>query len=306
MQDDSALPQMIELTQSIKRHTSGDGLFRTVIEPLHLIRFSRPTEEIHVLHEPALCIVAQGQKKVMLADEVYYYNSAQHLVVSVDLPLIGQVTQATAECPYLCIRLDLDPKEIGDLMLVTDRATPKAADPGRGLFLSPTNASLLEAVLRLLRLLDTPQDISVLAPLTIREILYRLLQDEQGTMLRQIAMSDSQARHIARVIDMIKQDYKKTLRIEALARAAHMSLSSLHTHFKAVTAMTPLQYQKQLRLQEARRLLFADQADAATAGHLVGYESPSQFSREYNRLFGLPPGRDIARLRGMRDLNMGV
>ncbi|WP_041743264.1 AraC family transcriptional regulator [Collimonas fungivorans] len=289
--------KQLELARLIEQYTVIDGTHQTAIAPLNLVRLSQPSAPAHGLHKPALCIIAQGQKQAMLADEVYIYNSAQYLVVSVDLPVMGHVTQATPELPYLCLRLDLEPKEIGDMIMTGEVRAKKPDLPARGMFVSKANSSLLDAVLRLVQLLATPQDIPMLAPLAMREILYRLLQDEQGGMLQQIAMSDSQAQHVVKAIELIKRDYRLPLRIENLAREANMSSSSLHHHFKAVTAMTPLQYQKQLRLQEARRLLFAQIGDAATAGHLVGYESPSQFSREYNRMFGSPPARDVARLR---------
>ncbi|WP_211465399.1 AraC family transcriptional regulator [Collimonas silvisoli] len=289
--------QQIELARLIAQYAATDGIHQTAIAPLYLARLSQPSAPTHALHKPALCIIAQGQKQAMLADEVYIYNPAQYLVVSVDLPVTGHVTQATPEQPYLSLRLDLDPKEIGDLIMAGEGHAKKSDLPARGMSVSKANSNLLDAVLRLMQLLATPRDIAVLAPLAIREILYRLLQDEQGGMLQQIAMSDSQAQHVVKAIELIKRDYRLPLRIENLAREANMSSSSLHHHFKAVTAMTPLQYQKQLRLQEARRLLFTQVGDAATAGHLVGYESPSQFSREYNRMFGSPPARDVARLR---------
>ncbi|PFH12537.1 AraC-like DNA-binding protein [Collimonas sp. PA-H2] len=289
--------QQIELARLIAQYAATDGVHQTAIAPLNVVRMSQPSVPVHALHKPALCIIAQGQKRAILADEVYVYNSASYLVVSVDLPVTGQVTQASPELPYLCLRLDLDPKEIGDLMMATELRAKKGDAPARGMFVSKATTSLLDAVLRLMQLLAAPQDIPVLAPLAMREILYRLLQEEQGSMLQQIAMSDSQAQHVVKAIELIKRDYRLPLRIESLAREANMSSSSLHQHFKAVTAMTPLQFQKQLRLQEARRLLFTEVGDAATAGHLVGYESPSQFSREYNRMFGAPPARDAARLR---------
>ncbi|WP_211474251.1 AraC family transcriptional regulator [Collimonas humicola] len=289
--------QQIELARLIAQYAATDGVHQTAIAPLNVVRMSQPSVPVHALHKPALCIIAQGQKRAILADEVYVYNSASYLVVSVDLPVTGQVTQASPELPYLCLRLDLDPKEIGDLMMATEMRAKKGDAPARGMSVSKATTSLLDAVLRLMQLLAAPQDIPVLAPLVMREILYRLLQEEQGSMLQQIAMSDSQAQHVVKAIELIKRDYRLPLRIESLAREANMSSSSLHQHFKAVTAMTPLQFQKQLRLQEARRLLFTDVGDAATAGHLVGYESPSQFSREYNRMFGAPPARDAARLR---------
>jgi transcriptional regulator GlxA family with amidase domain len=197
----------------------------------------------------------------------------------------------------LCLRLDFDPKQIFDIIKEINQTTSKKGDSQRGLFVSKMNSSLLDAVLRLVRLLDTPGDIPVLAPLVIREILYRILQDEQGDSVKQIAMIGSHTHRIAKVIQLIKQDFAKPLRIEELALTANMSSSSLHHHFKQVTRLSPLQYQKQLRLQEARRLMLSEVADAANAGFQVGYESPSQFSREYSRMFGLPPISDIKRFR---------
>ncbi|MQQ99840.1 AraC family transcriptional regulator [Glaciimonas soli] len=294
------ISQQAELKQLIAQYAKTAGVYETPISSLFLARIDQPSAPVHTVHKPAFCIIVQGLKRTMLADEVFYYSAGQYMVVSLDLPVVGQVVEATPEVPYLGLRIDLDPQQIGEL-LMTLKSQPsppsKNTTAGCGMFVSNLHASLLDAVLRLVRLLTSPEDISVLAPMAMREIIYRLLQDDQAEILRQIVMSDSQAKHISKAIDLIKRDYNKTLRIEDMARIANMSVSSLHHHFKAVTAMSPLQYQKQLRLQEARRLLFTEMADAATAGHLVGYQSPSQFSREYNRLFGSPPARDVARLR---------
>jgi AraC-like DNA-binding protein len=295
--------QLQELARCIERFTKHEGFTDTAIDAIQLIRADHPTTGTHTVYEPAVCIIAQGQKQAVLGNEIYRYNPAHYLVAAVDVPVMGQVLEATPEKPYLCFRLALDPQQISELLLASGnpaisatRFSPKAP-PKRGLFVSEANAPLLDAVLRLMRLLETPLDIPVLAPLLMREIIYRLLQGEQGETLAQIALADSHAQQIGKVINTLKRDYHKNLRIDDLAREACMSSSSLHAHFKTITNMTPLQYQKQLRLQEARRLLFAEQLDAATASHRVGYESPSQFNREYHRLFGLPPVRDIARLR---------
>ena len=288
-----------ELAARMERLTARDEIHATSLAGLSLIRISRPTEPIHVLHKPALCVIAQGSKQVMLADEVYRYDPARYLVISVDLPIVGQVIEASPKRPYLCFRLDLDPGEIGALLIEAGLPAPRGEDPDRGLFLSRTSLPLIDAVLRLVRLLETPQDIPILAPLVVREILYRLLRSEQGGRLQRVAVADSQAQRVAKAIGWLKRNYAQTLRIEALARDVHMSPSALHHRFKAVTAMSPLQYQKQLRLQEARRLMLGELTDAATAAYRVGYESPSQFSREYSRLFGAPPSRDVARLRGL-------
>jgi AraC-like DNA-binding protein len=236
----------------------------------------------------------------MLADEVYYYGPEQCLVISVDLPVVGQVIEATPEAPYLCMRLDLDPGKLGALMLEIAEGVTRNQRAERlrlGLSISPVDPPLLDAVVRLARLLEAPNDIPILAPLIEREILYRLLSGEYGDRLRQIATADSRLVSVNRAISWLKQNYAAPFRIETIAREARLSPSALHHSFKSVTAMSPLQYQKQLRLQEARRLMLGQAMDAATAGHQVGYESPSQFSREYSRLFGAPPSRDIARLK---------
>ncbi|MCY1035253.1 AraC family transcriptional regulator [Corallococcus sp. BB11-1] len=290
-------PHLSALSTLLKRHAPTDGIHATAIPRLVLIRASRPTTPLHVLHEPALCIVAQGRKQVLLGDESYVYGPDQCLVASVDLPVTGQVIEASPAMPYLCFRLDLEPGQLGALMMEAQLEAPASRGMGRGLALGPVDPALLDATARLVRLLDTPRDIPVLAPLVIREILYRLLSAENSARLRQIAMADSRQESVTRAIHWLKAHYAAPLRIERLARAVHMSPSALHHHFKSVTAMSPLQYQKQLRLQEARRLMLAQAMDAAMAGHSVGYESPSQFSREYSRMFGAPPSRDIARLR---------
>ncbi len=289
--------QQSELAALIAQNLGTDGVHATAIDRLFLIRSSQPTAPLHALHEPALCIVAQGKKQVMLADEIYVYGPDQCLVVSIDLPVAGQVIEATPTVPYLCFRLDLDPGELGAVMMEAKLDTPNHQPPGRALSLTPVSVQLLDAAIRLVRLLETPQDIKIVAPLVVREILYRLLSGDRSVRLRQIAQAHRQLHAINRAIDWLKCNYSKPFRIDALAIEARMSPSALHHHFKSVTAMSPLQYQKQLRLQEARRLMLGQGMDAATASYHVGYESPSQFSREYRRLFGAPPSRDIARLK---------
>jgi AraC-like DNA-binding protein len=262
-----------------------------------LFRSSAPSEPTHAVYEPALCLVAQGRKQVLLADELYTYDPVHYLLVSVDLPIVGQVVEATPQTPYLGLRLDLDPVQIGALIAEADLPPPSSRLSGRALAVSRLDAALLDAMARLLRLLETPEHLRMLAPPIVREILYRLLVGEQGARLRHIALGNSQTQRIGRAIDLLRRNFAEPLRIDDLASAANMSASGLHHHFKAVTAMSPLQYQKHLRLQEARRLMLGEDLDAATAGFRVGYESPSQFSREYRRLFGAPPLRDITRLR---------
>src|SRR5499426_2828064 len=289
-----------ELASLIGRNIDADGVRATAIPRLFLMRASQLTEPLPTVYEPALCIVAQGRKQVVLAEEVYFYGPGQCLVVSVDLPAVGQVIEATPAEPYLCLRLNLDPGQLSALMMEVGQGVTRNQRAERltlGLSVNPIDPALLDGVIRLARLLETPKDIPILAPLIEREILYRLLSGEYGDRLRQIAMSDHRLAAINRAISWLKQNYAAPFRIETVAREARMSPSALHHSFKSVTAMSPLQYQKQLRLQEARRLMLGQAMDAATAGHYVGYESLSQFSREYSRLFGAPPSRDITRLK---------
>ena len=290
-----------ELARLIERSAPGDGVHETPVPRLAAIRVSRPSEPIHALQQPAFCIVARGRKQVMLGSETVEYGAGQHLVFSVDLPVIGQIVEA----PYLCLRLDLDVAQLGGLMLESAPQRAPSGTPPRGLMLSAVTEELLDAAARLARLADSPGDIATLAPLAEREILYRLLQGDHAGMLREIARADSRSAQIGRAIAWIKQHFRAPFAIETVAALAGMSPSAFHEHFKAVTAMSPLQYQKQLRLQEARRLILAQAMDAASAGHRVGYDSPSQFSREYRRLFGAPPLRDAARLRASPELLAG-
>ncbi len=315
--------QCNELAALITRHTDGkgDGFHQTTIEQLEFQRESSVLTTLHGVYEPILAILIQGKKKVLLGEETYCYGASQYLVVSVDLPLSAFIVEATPEVdlplsafiveatpeqPYLGFKLNLDPRQLCDIITSQPSALAKPLrmkiesqkkNSTRGLFVSTADAPLLDCAIRLVRLLDTPQDIPILAPLIIREIYYRLLIGEQGEAVRQIATSGSNMQRIAEVIKLIKADFVQRMRVEELAEQARMSPSSFHHHFKAVTSMSPLQYQKQLRLLEARRLMLAENSDAANAAYRVGYESQSQFSREYSRLFGAPPIRDIERLR---------
>jgi len=286
-----------DLTARLARLAPVDGAHPTVFPSLTLVRGSVPTVCTPTVCQPCLGFVVQGRKRALLNEEVFYYDALNYLVVSVTLPMMGQVLEATMERPFLSLRMDLDLEEIARLLLeLGDRgAAPVAAD--RGLFVARMDESLLDAVLRMVKLLDTPEDIAVLAPAVRREIYYRVLRGELGQRLVDLAECDGGNHRIVRAIEWLKQHFTAPLRIEDLAEAVHMSPSALHHRFKAVTAMSPLQYQKHLRLHEARRLMFAGGIECATAGHRVGYESPSQFSREYRRLFGAPPRIEIARLR---------
>ncbi len=291
-------PPLPEMTALIEKHTGSDGTHATAIASLSLNRRSVPRQAIHGVQKPSLCLIAQGSKQVMLGDTLYTYDTSRFLLLTVDLPVVGQVRDATPDAPYLSLCLDIDPAQIGTLLTEADLPPlPRPAAPQRGITVGCVDALLGDAVLRLLRLLERPQHIGVLAPLIIHEILFLLLTGEQGAPLRRVAFSESGTHGIADALRRLKRDFAEPLRIDALAQEAHMSASVFHQHFKALTAMTPLQYQKSLRLQEARRLMLAQDLDAATASFQVGYESPSQFSREYRRLFGDAPQRDMARLR---------
>jgi AraC-like DNA-binding protein len=289
-----------QLAHLLARHTAADGIAATALARVHLIRSSKPTEPIHVLHQPAVCWVAQGRKQAMLGAEVYEYEPLQFLIIRAELPITGQIVEASPERPYLCLRLDLDPATIAAVIQDAEPAAAVADSVARAVGVSSASPALIDAVARLAGLLDGSEtDRRMLAPLAEREIIYRLLQSDQGERLRQIAFADSKLSRINRAIAWIKANYQRALRVEEMAALANMSPSSFHEHFRTVTSMSPLQYLKQIRLQEARALMLAQALDAATAGFNVGYESPSQFSREYARRFGLPPKRDIDRMRGV-------
>jgi AraC-like DNA-binding protein len=286
-----------ELSARVARLAPFDGTHQTALPSLALARGSIPTVCMPTIYQPCLAIVVQGRKRAVLNDEVFHYDALNYLVVSVTLHGMGQVLEATPEHPYLSLRLNLDLEEIARLVLELGDLGPSPAAADRGLFVGRLDEPLLDAVLRMVKLLDTPEDIGVLAPVVQREIYYRILRGDLGSRLVDLAQSEGGSHRIVRAIEWLKQNYAVPLRIEELAGAVHMSSSALHHRFKAVTAMSPLQYQKHLRLHEARRLMFADGIESATAGHRVGYESASQFSREYRRLFGAPPRSEIARLR---------
>lgn len=285
------------LVDLISRHTPGDGIHPTAIPGVSLARSATPTIPMPVVYEPTLCLIAQGRKQVMAGTTTYMYDAANYLVASVDIPVMGSVIEASEAAPYLCLILDLDMATLSDLALRYPAADEKNALPAAGIELNPTTAELLDAAARLASLLDSPDDIDALAPLVMGEILYRLLTRSGNGMVRQMARADSRLSQIAKAIAWLRSHYRETCRIDDIADIAGMSRSTFHAHFKAVTAMSPLEFRSQLRLQEARRLMVAQALDAAAAGYRVGYESPSQFSRDYVRMFGLPPGKDAGRLR---------
>jgi AraC-like DNA-binding protein len=276
----------------IIRHSVLDAMPTQVLPGLTLMAASMPTPPIGEVTEPTFALVAQGRKRVGLADRSFDYGPGQYLIVSVDLPLTAHVIDA----PYLGLGLKLRPEAIAALLLEAGTAANNRFDPP-GLAVSDLTDDLLDPVVRLLRLVDQPADAPILAASIEREILWRLLNGRQGAMIRQIGLADSHLAQIGRAIRWIRIHYADPLRIDELARISGMSLTSFHRHFRAVTAMTPLQYQKQIRLQTARSRLISTSEDVGGIGHAVGYDSPSQFSREYRRLFGQPPGRDSRHLR---------
>lgn len=291
--EDRAQPALAAL---ITRHARGEGLVQTAVPELTLARFTRPQGCNAVLYDPRLYIVAQGRKATLLGGERYHYDPLHYLVISTPLPAYGEIVEASPEHPYLALKLTLDPARLHALVAETGiPAPPREVD--RALYAARATTQLLDPVLRLVRLLDRPADLPVLAPMLVREIHYRLLTGEFGHRLAALAHAGTRLQRISRAVDILRRDYAEPLRIEALAASLHMSSSSLHHQFKALTAMSPLQFQKQIRLHEARRLMLVNGLEAGTAAHRVGYESASQFSREYKRLFGAPPRRDTERNR---------
>jgi len=267
------------------------------IPGLALRRAEAPSAPVSSTLAPSLCVIAQGAKRVVLGDEVYVYDAHHFLLTAVDLPVMAQVLEASLEQPYLGLILQLDLRVVAQLLVDSHLPPPRALPNRRGIAVSAVSLPLLNAFGRLLDLLDAPDDIPILAPLIQREIFYRLLVGEQGPRLRQMATAGSQSHQIVRAIDWLKTNFSQPLRVDDLAEFVQMSTSAFHHHFRALTSMSPLQFQKWLRLHEARRLMLAEHLDAASAAFQVGYESPSQFSREYSRLFGAPPLRDITGLR---------
>ena len=284
------------LCKGIARWTDRADVFETAVPGLLLFRWDEPTEPTNSMYEASICVIAQGAKRALLGDDVYVYDAHHYLVTSVDLPTLSQIIDASRERPCRGFVLKLDRREISQLMVDSNLPPPRARQSDRGMATGEVTPPLLAAFQRLIDLLDEPTDIPILAPIIEREIFYRLLVGDQGFRLRQMASAGSQSQQIARAIDWLKGNFTQPLRIDDLANRVNMSASTLHHHFRAVTTMSPLQYQKWLRLNEARRLMLTERLDATTAAFNVGYESPSQFSREYSRLFGAPPSRDIKSL----------
>lgn len=293
------MDRMAQLAEIITRHAPEAGMYGTALKCLSLFRADQPTLPIPSVYEASLCLIAQGAKRVSIGDRSLVYDASRYLIVSVDLPLTGHIVQARPEEPYLCCKIDLDLSALADLMLVEEGPANAGAQPVLEVY--PSDPDLVDAASRLVKLLDQPAAIPTLAPLIEREILYRLFSGPHGATLRSIAVKGSRLNQVSRAIAQIRDRYREQIRIRDIAAAAGMSESSLHEHFKAVTRVTPLEFQKQLRLQEARRLMLMEGVGAGTAAFTVGYDSPSQFSREYRRMFGAPPRQDVCRLQAGRD-----
>jgi AraC-like DNA-binding protein len=282
----------------ISAYAPHDGSFDLCIPGLHASRFSRVNSEcVHALSVPSLCIVAQGAKTVIVGDELFEYDASRMIVFSVALPVAAQITQASRSEPYLALRLDLDPGKIAELVLkVYPRGLPPVAER-RAVYVTPADANIVNGATRLMECLAQPGDAELLAPLVMDEILIRLLRSPIGIRVAQMGFAESSLHRVAKAIAWLRDNFSQPMKVDELAGLVNMSASSFHEHFKSVTSMSPLQYQKVLRLQEARRLMLSTMMDAGTASQRVGYLSPSQFSREYSRFFGGAPTRDIARLR---------
>ena len=286
-----------DLAKLMERYSEQDGTYATAIPSLFMTRLSNATEPKYGIYNTSLCVVAQGVKEVLLEQDRFRYSPADYLVASVDLPVIAQVIEASPEVPYLALKLEITPNDILEVLRETQIKADKKESTKRGMFVSKMKQPLLNAITRLVHLLDTPEDIPILAPLIKKEIIYTVLQGEPGGRLKQTAIEGSSTHQINTVIKHIMQNYEKSFKIEELAKIANMSVSSLYRHFTEVTTMSPIQFQKQLRLQKARGLLLSESANAADVAFRVGYESPSQFSREYSRMFGRPPKEDIKHLK---------
>jgi len=294
-----------ELTARMMRAMPEDG----VAEPLKGMRLSRasvPTDAVYGVAVPSLCVIAQGSKEVNLGGNRYRYDPYSYLLATVELPVISRVTGASPERPYLGFRVNIDPGLVASVMLEMSQLAARAQEEAKAITVSPLDSNLLDAVVRLVRLIESPSEARILKPLVTREIVYRLLLGEQGDRIRHMTVPGGQTHRISQAVEKICREYSQPLHVEDLARQIGMSVSGFHHHFKAVTAMSPLQFQKQLRLTEARRLMLGEHLDAATAGYRVGYDDASHFSREYKRLFGDPPLRDVGRLREFAEVSADV
>lgn len=293
---ESSQDEPVGLADRIARWTAGRNSLETPIAGLTLHRWETPTEPTSYTLPPSVCLIGQGRKRLVLGEEAYVYDEHRFLITSVDLPVVAQIIDASSDAPYLGLTLQLDLRLITQLILNSNMVPVRPPGAHRGIAVSEVSAPLLDAFNRLIDLMASPEDVPTLAPLIKQEISYRLLAGDQGPRLRMIATTGHHGYQVSRAIDWLKDNFKKPVKMEELAGRAGLSLSAFHSHFRAMTAMSPLQFQKRMRLNEARRLMLTEHLDASSAAFEVGYESPSQFSREYSRQFGAPPVRDIRRL----------
>jgi AraC-like DNA-binding protein len=294
--DQRAKANREELASRMARLCTNEGR-NAAVDGLQLFRHSNVTQPTHGLYSPSICVIAQGAKEVLLGEERFRYDPAHFILASLDVPVVTQVVEASPSRPYLGLKLDLDPSLISSVSVEAGVAPGRSESSVRSIAVSKLNGDLLDAFVRLIRLLDSPSDYRVVSPLVMREIVYRLLKSEQGPRLWQMTSFGGSTHRITRAVEILRARFNEPLSIEDLAAELGMSVSSFHQHFKTVTSMSPLQFQKHLRLQEARRLLLTEEVDASSAAVLVGYDDASQFSREYKRLFGDPPMRDVSRFK---------
>lgn len=296
--DDRSRADVTALARLISAHAPYDGSFALRVPGVHAIKVSRPsTQATHSIQRPSVCIVAQGAKSVMVGDHDYIYGAAQVAVYSVDIPVAAQVTRASYAEPYLTLKIDLDPQQITGLAAkVFPHGLPQSRE-ARALYVGDADAQLIDAATRLIELMEKPADAALLAPLVIEEILIRLLRGSMGGRIAQLGQADSSLHRVAQAVSWLRTNFDQPVDVEQLAGLVNMSVSTFHRQFRAVTSMSPLQFQKTLRLQEARRLMLMQMLDASSASRRVGYMSASQFTREYGRFFGAAPTKDIHRLR---------
>jgi len=303
------VPKCRELADLVSARMTEEGVYETDIPGLDLFRVDAPTPCMSTVYEPSLCVIAQGRKTVQLGDREIVYGALTYVVSSVDLPVNGRVIDASPDHPNLAVKNNINPAEVAELVLQMGDAAPSAEQTecpysGCGLCVAQVDLGILDAMTRLVGLLDSPSDALILAPLIQREIIYRALKGEMGPRMREFVSADSQQNRISRVISVLKDRFAEPLRVRELAEDVNMSESTLYHSFKQVTRMSPVQFQKKLRLHEARRLMLSEGLEAATASYRVGYESPSHFSREYSRMFGASPRADVIKLRGDARIHM--
>lgn len=286
-----------ELVDRIGQTITEDSGEAQVLEGVYLGRLSMPGGKVYSVLEPSLCVIAQGSKVVFLGDSRYQYDPFNYLLTTIELPRISQVVEASREKPYLSLRLVLDPNLVGSVMIEAGYHVQKRNTNAEATRVSPLNVELLDALVRLIRLIDHPQEAQILMPPIKREIIYRLLAGDQGDQLFHLTIAEGSTSAMAWAVEQLRQNFDQPLRIEQLAQELGMSVSSFYQHFKSVTAMTPLQFQKRIRLQEARRLMLGENLDATSTAYQVGYNDAAYFNREYKSVFGIPPIRDVQHLR---------